>query len=103
MAKVIFEFDDNEESNEVNIVANRHKLVCAVNELSDLHRRIYNGKLYEDESIYVLKEGRVATQEDYDKANKEGKFLEGGKTYLDSNFIEGALDRILEDVRGFIY
>lgn len=104
MAKVEFEFDENDDRYDVNIIVNRHKLVEAVDELSDLYRKIYNGKIYDDKDvIYVKENGRVATQEDYDKANKEGKFLSGGEHYLRQKFIEVELDRILEDVRPFLY
>ena len=104
MAKVTFEFDEYEYRNVVDIITNRHALMCAIEELSNLYRAIYNGKIYdEDATIYLLEDGRKATKEDYEKANLEGKFLSGGKTYLSQDYIEKELDKILEDVRRFLW
>lgn len=104
MSKVTFEFDENEDRYDVNLIVNRHKLITAVNELSDLYRKIYNGKIYDEkDSVYIKADGCVATKEDYEKANLKGEFLSGGKTYLRQGFIEEELDRILEDVRPFLY
>lgn len=44
MAKVIFEFDDNEERSDIEEVVNRNKIMCALQDLSDLYRQLYNGK-----------------------------------------------------------
>ena len=104
MAKVTFEFDEYEDRNDIDIIVNRHVLMCAIEELSNLYRAIYNGKIYdEDATIYLLEDGRKATKEDYEKANLEGKFLSGGKTYLSQDYIEKELDKILEDVRRFLW
>lgn len=104
MAKVEFEFDENEDREDINVIVNRHKLVCAVNELSDFYSQIYNGKIYDpQDTVYVKADGQIATQEDYDKANLEGRFLSGGKTYLRQEFVERELDRILDGIRQFLY
>lgn len=104
MSKVIFEFDSQEDDYDISLIVGRHKLAVAVNELSDLFRKIYNGKIYDDkDSVYIKADGCVATKEDYEKANMEGKYLSGGETYLRQTFIEEELDRILEDVRPFLY
>lgn len=104
MSKVTFEFDENEDRCDVNLIVNRHKLATAINELSDLCRQIYNGKIYNDKDfIYVKEDGCVATKEDYEKANVEGKLLSGGTYYLRQGFIESELNRILEDVKPFLY
>jgi hypothetical protein len=104
MGKVIFEFDENDIEN-INLVVNRHKLICAIEELSELYRGIYNHKIYyrDDEQIYLKADGTKATDEDYKKANLEGKFLEGGKHYLSQDYIERELDNILSDVRQYLY
>lgn len=104
MSKVTFEFDENEDRYDVNLIVNRHKLVTAVNELSDLFRRIYNGKIYDDkDSVYIKADGCVATEEDYKKVNLEETYLTGGETYLRQKFIETELDKILDDVKPFLY
>ena len=103
MAKVTFEFDDNEESYEIEKVINRNKFIVALEELSDLYRRMYNGKIYdENATIYVLKEGRVATEKDYEEARLKGTYLEGGKTYYNSDWIENELNIILDDIRPYL-
>lgn len=100
MARVTFEFDDIEDRADVEAVIGRYKLLSAIDSISELLSIIYNGKIYDHNvEIYVLPEGRVATEEDYKKANEEGKFLSGGKTYLDSTWVENRLDLILENVR----
>lgn len=104
MAKVVFEFDDTEESSDIEMVVSRHKLAHAAWMLSELYRTIYNGKIYDPEDcIYVKADGCKATQEDYDKANLEGKYLEGGKTYLKREFVEFELDKILDPIRHLIF
>lgn len=104
MSKVVFEFDDNEDLFDIRCVTDRHKLVTAINELRDLYSSIYNGKIY-DESVqlYVKEDGNIATDEDYKKANQEGKFLSGGKSYLSRDWVENKLDNILDDVRHLLY
>lgn len=105
MAKVIFEFNDqNDEYSDIKAVVGRHKLISAVNELRDLYSRIYNGKIYDDSvEIYVKEDGCKATEEDYKKANREGIYLSGGKSYLDKEWVEQQLNDIIEDVREFLY
>lgn len=104
MSKVTFEFDENEDRYDVNLIVNRHKLVTAVNELSDLFRRIYNGKIYDDKDlIYVKEDGYVATRKDYEEANIKGEYISGGENYLRQKFIETELDKILDDVKPFLY
>ena len=104
MGKVTFEFDEDDREN-INLVVNRHKLINAIEELSNLYRGIYNGKIYyrDDEQIYLKADGTKATEEDYRKANLEGKFLSGGKYYLSQDYIERELDNILVDVRQYLY
>lgn len=103
MAKVIFEFDEAEDRYDINMIVNRHRLMCAAEELSNLYRKIYNGKIYDEEdSIYVKPDGKVATEEDYEKVRNEGKFLEGGKYYLRQEFVERELGYILDKVSDLI-
>ena len=100
MAKVTFEFDDIEDRTDVEAVVGRYKLLNAIDSISELQNVIYNGKIYDPGvEIYVLPEGRVATEEDYKKANEGRNLLSGVKTYLDSIWVENRLDHILEDVR----
>ena len=102
MAKVTFEFDDVEDNDEVNIIVNRHKLVCAISELSDFFRELYNGKLYTNELITV-KENKVLTEEDYKRFQEQGEYpVKGTKSYISTDYIENKLDNILCDVRSLL-
>ena len=99
MAKVTFEFDDMEDNDDVKLVVDRHKLLRLAYDIDDLYRRIYNGKLYNDEEISI-KDNKVLTDEDYEHFRELGEYpVKGTKSYLDSDFIENELDRALEDVR----
>lgn len=106
MAKVIIEFNEQEdELQDINAVVNRHKLLCAVNELRDLYSRIYNDKIYEEDDvqIYLKSDGTKATEQDYKQANEKGIYLSGGKEYLAREWVEQQLNDILEDVKEFLY
>ena len=99
MAKVIFEFDEAEDRYDINMIVNRHRLMCAAEELSNLYRKIYNGKIYDEEDcIYVKADGKVATEEDYKEVRETGKLLEGGKHYLRQGYVEKELSYILDKV-----
>lgn len=103
MAKVIFEFDEAEDRYDINMIVNRHRLMCAAEELSNLYRKIYNGKIYDEEDcIYVKPDGKVATEEDYKEVRETGKLLEGGKHYLRQEFVERELGYILDKVSDLI-
>lgn len=103
MAKVIFEFNDEEENDDINIIVNRHKIFCTLYELDELYRKIYNGKIYDKEACISVKDNKVLTQEDYDKSREKGElYIEGTKSYLSQEFVEQELDRILEDIRMFL-
>ena len=103
MAKVVFEFDDNsEESNDIELIVNRHKLVSAIYELNDFYRKLYNGKLYTDEIISV-KDNKVLTTEDYASFQEKGEYpVKGTKEYISTDYLENELDNILQDVRNLI-
>ena len=99
MSKVTFEFDDQEESYEVLLVANRNKLVSALYQVDELLRKLYNGKLYTEELITV-KDGKVLTEDDYKKYAEEGNYpVKGTKEYISTDFLENELDNALCDIR----
>ena len=70
MAKITIEFDDTQDSSQdISVVVNRHKLLSAVNDLSDLFSQIYNGKIYDPNvEIYLKSDNCKATEEDFKKA-----------------------------------
>lgn len=94
MAKVIFEFDDVEDRDEVNFIVNRYKIINALYELSTFRRNLYKG--YEDSDTVVIKDNRVVYRdgkklEDYD--------LKGTKLYIHDDKVINRLDDILDEVR----
>lgn len=100
MAKVIFEFDDgNDEDDSINFITNRYKIRSALYDLQDLHRKLYNGKIY-DADMVVVKDGKILTEDDYKKYQEMGEYpVKGTKHYIDYDYIERELDDILNDIR----
>ena len=99
MAKVTFEFDDQEDNYDVLLVTNRHKMVGALYKLDELYRKLYNGKLYTDELITV-KDGKVLTEDDYKKYAEDGEYpVKNTKEYISTDFIETELDDALYDIK----
>lgn len=97
MAKVVFEFDENDDREDINIIVNRHKLISALYDLSDFRRSLYKG--YDDSDTVVVKDNKVVMKdgtklEDYD--------LEGTKLYIHDDKVIDKLDDILSDVNDII-
>ena len=104
MAKVIFEFDDNEERSDIEEVVNRNKIMYALQDLSDLYRQLYNGKIYDPNNIvYITNDNRIAQEEDYKKAQEEGHPLHGKGYYIRQEWLENELDNILQSVNHLLY
>lgn len=104
MAKVTFEFDDNEERSDIEEVVNRSKIMCALQDLSDLYRQLYNGKIYDPNNIvYITNDNRIAQEEDYKKAQEEGHPLHGKGYYIRQEWLENELDNILQSVNHLLY
>lgn len=51
MGKVTFEFDENKESRDIELIVNRYKMICALDELEKYRYDLYNG--HRDEVISV--------------------------------------------------
>lgn len=104
MAKVTFEFDDNEERSDIEEVINRNKIMCALQDLSDLYRQLYNGKIYDPNNIvYITNDNRIAQEEDYKKAQEEGHPLHGKGYYIRQEWLENELNNILQNVNHLLY
>lgn len=98
MSKVIYEFNENEESRDIDLINARYKMVHALNELQDFRRTLYKGWLNEEDMINV-KDTKVLTKEDYDKLHEEGKlYFEGTKRYISYDYVEQKIDYILNDI-----
>lgn len=94
MSKIVFEFDEDEEWNDVNLVVNRHKLICALYDLENYRRGIYKG--YINNATYAV-DGKIVGKWDdiRDKDFGEAKL----KAYLDDEDVLNEIDRILDKVR----
>lgn len=93
MGKVKFEYDENEDGYEINLITNRHTLMHALNQLADYRRSLYKG--YTNKYI-IVKDNEVVYKngeklKDYD--------IEGAKTFLNDNDVIDKLDDILDIVR----
>lgn len=100
MAKVTFEFNEEDGISDIEVVAGRHKLLSALYDVRDFYCAIVNGKIYDpDVEIYVLPNDRVATKEDFENASKKGEILSGGKYYLSQDWVESRLSSILDEVQ----
>lgn len=99
MAKVIFEFDESEEKQDLNIIINRDKLVQALTKLAELRSVIVNNKFYRDELIYVKNNKVLDINELTYELDKE---FENSKEYLDKEYIEDRIGSILEDMYEYL-
>ena len=98
MSKVIYEFNENEEGRDIDLINARYKMVHALNELQDFRRKLYKGWLSGEDLINV-KDNRVLQKEDYDKLHEEGKlYFEGTKKYISYDYVEQKIDYILNDI-----
>lgn len=95
MAKTIFEFDEFEDRDDINIIVNRHKLVTALYELANLRRNLYKGYaniiVVKDNEI-VFKDGRALKE--YNTDNTE--------EYINTDDIINKIDGILEEINSLI-
>lgn len=116
MSEVIFKFDAIEEANEVKFIADRYKVMNALEELSNLRRSIYKGFYSESDYCLVLedivestnwtgekykvrKAVKLVTQEDIEKACENNKLcVEGAVAYLSSEWVEKRINEILDQV-----
>lgn len=94
MAKVIFEFDEDEDRHELELINNRHKLICALYDLSNYRRGLYKG--YINNMTYaangqIIGKGIEALKE----INEEAKVT----SYLEDEDVINEIDIILDKVR----
>lgn len=97
MAKVIFEFDDSTEGEDVQLVVNRYRMLHTLHELSNFRRELYKG--YDNTDTIVVKDNRVVMRDD---KKLEDYDLEGTKLYIYDDKIINRLDDILTDVNDIL-
>lgn len=96
MGKVTFEYDENEESYELALIHNRHKMAYALSQLRQLRRSIYKG--YNSKYI-VVKDDKVV----YKDGHKLEEYdIEGAKCYIEDNNIIQDLDDIIDEISHII-
>lgn len=102
MARVTFEYDENEERNDVNVIVNRYKLLSALYEIQGLRRTLYKGYCDKNDYISILtkdrKPVRMITDEEQNQANLKGETIEGTVGYVREEFVIDEIDRALSDV-----
>ena len=96
MGKVTFEYDENEESYELDLIHNRHKMAYALSQLRQLRRTIYKG--YNSRYI-VVKEDKVVYRDGEKLQDYE---IDGAKCYIEDSIIIQELDDIIDEVSHII-
>ena len=92
MGKVTFEFDENKESRDIELIVNRYKMICALDELEKYRYDLYNG--HRDEVISVRNGRRIERDE-----NKTIEDVKNTEASLEVDDVLNALDDILDDVK----
>ena len=88
MGKVTFEFDENNERNDIELVVNRYKMICALDESEKYRYDLYNGHC--EEIISVRDDVKIERG-----ANKTIEEVRNTKTCLE-------VDYILRDVQHLV-
>lgn len=93
MGKVIFEFDEIEDNQDIKNVINRNKLIYALDELKKYQRTLYKG--YVNNQI-IVKDRNVIAEGAEILTLKEN--TEGQKTYILMKDVIDELDRCLSGI-----
>lgn len=94
MGKIVFEFDEDEEWNDVNLVVNRHKLISALYDLENYRRGLYKG--YINTGVYAVDDKIVGRWDDIRTRDFSEVEL---KMYLDDEDVLREIDDILSKVK----
>lgn len=92
--KVTFEFKD---SNDVNLVVNRYKMINSISRLADYKRGL---EKYDMPGEIIVKDNKVLSEEELKDYNSS---FEGRKSYIETEEVIRKLDDILEDVYWLIW
>ena len=93
MGKVIFEFDEEEDRHEIELITNRHKLICALYDLDDYRRGLYKGYI---NNVTYAANGQIIGKgiEALKEINEEAKVT----SYLEDEDVINEIDKILNKV-----
>ena len=94
MAKVIFEFDEEEDRHEIELITKRHKLICALYDLDNYRRGLYKGYI---NNVTYAANGQIIGKgiEALKEINEEAKVT----SYLEDEDVLNEIDKILDNVR----
>lgn len=97
MGKVVFEFNEDEESEDVNVVANRKKIMTALYELSCYRSSLYKG--FETDAVIVSGDKILGKVTDN---IPEKAYTHPIELYLKEEDIVNKIDSILGAVSGIL-
>ena len=95
MGKVIYEFDENKESRGIELIVNRYKMICALDELEKYRHDLYNGHC--EDVIYVRDDKKAGIDE-----NKTIGDVKRTKECIEVKNVLNVLDDILKDVKHLV-
>lgn len=96
MSKVTFEFDENEDRQDVELIVNRLKMSCALDALKEYRGDLYKG--YREE-VVAIRDGKIIERGE----NKTLEDVKNTKAYIEVNEVLNVLDDILDDVKHLLY
>ena len=95
MGKVTYEFDENKENRDIELIVNRYKMICALDELEKYRHDLYNG--HREEVIYVRDDKKIGIDD-----NKTIEDVKRTRECIEVRDVLKVLDGILEDVKHLI-
>ena len=91
MGKVTYEFDENKESHDIELIV----MICALDELEKYRHDLYNG--HREEVIYVKDDKKTGTDD-----NKTIENVKRTRECIEVKDVLNVLDDILEDVKHLV-
>lgn len=95
MGKAIFEFDDEKESRDIELIVNRYKMICALDKLEEYRYDLYNGHC--EEVVYVRDDRKIGTNE-----NNTVEEVKKTRECIEVKDVLNVLDDILDDVKHLV-
>lgn len=95
MGKVTYEFDENKESRDIELIVNRYKMICALDELEKYRYDLYNGHC--EEVIYVRDYKKIGIDD-----NKTVEDVKNTRECIEVKDVLNVLDDILDDVKHLV-
>lgn len=98
MAKVVYEFNENKEKHDIDLINNRYKMIYALTQLDNLRRNLYKGYLASEDVIHVRGKEALTEADIQKEYNETKKPVEGTKLFISDDYIEREINSILDDV-----